>query len=113
MRNVKHFRLEAASGKNFLLVAVPFDFGNLASSLVSVSSSSPDGLFLIAVADGEAHVETDPAGWVSFDRGVMLAHFFLREHLDSVEDRSVLYEDEIERVIGNAIRSVNPGLLDS
>ena len=112
MMSVKHFRLEASSGKEFLLVAVPFDFARLASHL---SSTSLDGLFLIAlaIADGEAHVETDPAGWVSFDRGVMLAHFYLREHLDTVEDRSVLYEEEIARVIGDAIRSVNPGLLDA
>ena len=107
---VKHFRLETSAGKKYLLVAVPVDFGRLVPES-GVEAVPTEGIFLVVVSPEDSYVESDPVGWVSFDRAVMLAHFYIRENLAEIRDKSVLLEKDVERSVSEALSKINPRLL--
>ena len=41
----------------------------------------------------------------------MLAHFYIRENLAEIRDKSVLLEKDVERSVSEALSKINPRLL--
>lgn len=109
-RKVKHFRYETTDGKRYLLVAVPVDFGRLVEDRTTEPPVMTEGVYLVVVSD-DAYVETDPVGWLPFDRAVMFAHFFIREHIAEIRDKTILKEPAVRSAVEEAIRKIRPDLL--
>lgn len=103
---VKHFRLETEN-RRYLLALLPIDFGRLADDKAVDAAVATEGFYMLAI-DDDAYVEADPYGWISKDRDLVCAHFFLREKAKELRGGQVLHAAEIRREIEHIVNKLAP-----